>query len=265
MRLRFLSMGGNNRDMIGAYQGQFIFIDRGGVERVVFCPESVGSSATLSPGRGSIAEAPEDGGPKSGAIKLAAKPAAMPDQAMVTATASPGAGAAARAATGGPAASEVESGPKERHFRIFYGDTGCSYESLFGDVLKGAKSVELEDPYIRSPHQCQNFTRFCELVAKIGAAERIKLITGTDDPAQKREAAERFDSLKESMANFGIVFEYKFADNLHDREVRLSNGWRIKIGRGLDIYQKPESWFSIGAHDLTLRPCLETMVDVFRV
>ena len=32
MRLRFLRMGGNNRDMIGAYQGQFIFIDRGGVK-----------------------------------------------------------------------------------------------------------------------------------------------------------------------------------------------------------------------------------------
>lgn len=31
MRLRFLRLGGNNRDMIGAYQGQFIFIDRGGV------------------------------------------------------------------------------------------------------------------------------------------------------------------------------------------------------------------------------------------
>ena len=32
MRLRFLSLGGTNRDMIGAYQGQFIFIDRGGVK-----------------------------------------------------------------------------------------------------------------------------------------------------------------------------------------------------------------------------------------
>lgn len=31
MRLRFLSMGGSNREAIGAYQGQFIFIDRGGV------------------------------------------------------------------------------------------------------------------------------------------------------------------------------------------------------------------------------------------
>lgn len=31
MRLRFLGMGGSNRDVIGAYQGQFIFIDRRGV------------------------------------------------------------------------------------------------------------------------------------------------------------------------------------------------------------------------------------------
>ena len=31
-RLRFLRLGGTHRDMIGAYQGQFIFIDRGGVK-----------------------------------------------------------------------------------------------------------------------------------------------------------------------------------------------------------------------------------------
>ncbi len=31
MRLRFLRLGGTNREVIGAYQGQFIFIHRGGV------------------------------------------------------------------------------------------------------------------------------------------------------------------------------------------------------------------------------------------
>ena len=31
MRLRFLGLGGNRREVIGAYQGQFIFIDRAGV------------------------------------------------------------------------------------------------------------------------------------------------------------------------------------------------------------------------------------------
>ncbi|RZJ38868.1 MAG: hypothetical protein EON87_20265 [Brevundimonas sp.] len=31
MRLRFLRLGGNKREIVGAYQGKFIFIDRGGV------------------------------------------------------------------------------------------------------------------------------------------------------------------------------------------------------------------------------------------
>ena len=31
MRLRFLRMGGSNREVIGAYQGQYIFIERRGV------------------------------------------------------------------------------------------------------------------------------------------------------------------------------------------------------------------------------------------
>ncbi len=31
MRLRFLSLGGNQTDIIGSYQGQFLFLDRYGV------------------------------------------------------------------------------------------------------------------------------------------------------------------------------------------------------------------------------------------
>lgn len=31
MRLRFLRMGGSQQEVVGAYQGRFIFIDRGGV------------------------------------------------------------------------------------------------------------------------------------------------------------------------------------------------------------------------------------------
>ena len=42
---------------------------------------------------------------------------------------------------------------------------------------------------------------------------------------------------------------------MHDREVRFSNGWIVKIGRGLDIYQKPESWVSLEASDFSLRRC----------
>jgi len=38
-----------------------------------------------------------------------------------------------------------------------------------------------------------------------------------------------------------------------------------KIGRGLDFYQKPNNWFEIGVNDLSLRKCLETKVDIYKV
>jgi len=61
-----------------------------------------------------------------------------------------------------------------------------------------------------------------------------------------------------------VVLNVKLNENLHDREIRLDNGWVIKIGRGLDFYQKPASWFELGAHDLSLRKCLETKLDIVR-
>ena len=61
-----------------------------------------------------------------------------------------------------------------------------------------------------------------------------------------------------------VVLDVKLNENLHDREIRLDNGWVIKIGRGLDFYQKPEGWFSIGSSDFSLRKCLETKVDIFK-
>jgi ATP-dependent Lon protease len=51
----------------------------------------------------------------------------------------------------------------------------------------------------------------------------------------------------------------------HPGRSHAPNGWLIKIGRGLDFYQKPASWHEIGLHDLALRRCLETKVDIFRM
>jgi ATP-dependent Lon protease len=62
-----------------------------------------------------------------------------------------------------------------------------------------------------------------------------------------------------------VELQVKFSPNIHDREIRLDNGWVIKIGRGLDFYQQPSSLFEIGANDLSLRKCLETKVDIFRM
>jgi ATP-dependent Lon protease len=152
-----------------------------------------------------------------------------------------------------------------RHFTIHYNDTGYSYEKILGPYLAGAKVIDVEDPYIRIPHQIANFTRFCELAVKTGTTETIRLKTGSDDPTQEVEISEKLDALAEDLKQHNIRLEFTFDPHLHDRRVRPDTGWVIKIGRGFDIYQRidrPRS--GLGMNDFDLRPCLETTVDIFR-
>lgn len=72
------------------------------------------------------------------------------------------------------------------------------------------------------------------------------------------------EELKQSLLEMDVELDVKLNPRLDDRENRLDNGWVIKIGRGLDFYQKPGGWFAVGANDLSLRKCLETKADVFR-
>lgn len=229
-----------------------------GDEVVVFCPESKDAIATQEPARrrlrASEAQPPEPAEPP---------PTVQPAPVASVAQAESAAPQAAASVTP-VAAPTPTAGLKEQHFTILYGDTGYSYESIMGHYLQGAKAVVIEDPYIRLQHQIQNFVRFCETVLKAGTVKKITLITGHDDKTPLAEMAEKLEELKQSLLEVDVELEVKLNPNIHDREIRLDNGWVIKIGRGLDFYQKPESWFEVGAHDLNLRKCLETKVDIFK-
>ena len=154
--------------------------------------------------------------------------------------------------------------PNESHFTIHYGAVGFSYESIMDQYLVGAKSIEIEDPYIRATHQIQNFVRFCEAIVKYPNIKTIRLITSFDESTDIKDMSEKLDEVKQSLLELDIDLKLKVNENLHDREIRIYNGWIIKIGRGLDFYQKPDSWFGIGTNDLSLRKCLETKVDIFK-
>jgi len=218
-----------------------------GEEVVVFCPESKDAPATQEPTRRRLHQT--DGQPAEVVgVQSSAQPATTVSPASTLNT-----------------AEKTSIEQKERHFTIHYGDTGYSYESIFGPYLQGAKSVVVEDPYIRLPHQIQNFVRFCETVLRAGTVKKISLITSYDDKTQLADIAEKLDELKESLLEWDVELEVKLNPNMHDREIRIDNGWVIKIGRGLDFYQKPGGWFEVGANDLSLRKCLETKVDIFRL
>ena len=211
-----------------------------GEEVVVFCPESKDALATQEPARRRLRQTDE-----RPAEAVEVQPAAAYSPAVPTP----------------PSPAEL----REQHYTILYGDTGYSYDSIIGPYLRGAKSVVIEDPYIRLQHQIQNFVRFCETVVKAGTVKKISLTTGYDDKIQLATITEKLDELRQSLLELDIELEVQFNPNMHDREIRIDNGWVIKIGRGLDFFQKPGGWFEVGVHDLSLRKCLETKVDIFRI
>jgi ATP-dependent Lon protease len=221
-----------------------------GLEVVVYCPESKDAAATQEPTRRRL--------------NVSMQPEAQPDEREAPSNRTPEVSNNQAPATPRETSSSQPQA-REQHFTIMYGDTGHSYESIIGPYLFGAKAVVIEDPYIRLQHQIQNFVRFCETVLKSGTVKKIDLVTGYDDRTQLAEIHDKLDDLKQSLLEVDVILDVRLNPNIHDREIRLDNGWVIKIGRGLDFYQRPMSWFEVGVHDLSLRKCLETKVDIYKV
>jgi ATP-dependent Lon protease len=252
-----------------------------GREVVVYCPESKDARATQQPTRKGLDGLAEVADQQASAVDKqprADRPELATPAVMASATEdalrvepSPPAEAPVAASTIDSAEAEAQAAPRaprpsplaEQHYTIRYGDTGYSYEAIMADYLQGASKVVVEDPYIRMPHQVQNFVRFCEMVVGLSTIRHIRLVTGYDDTIQRADAEAKLADLAQSLLELDIVLEVAFDGNLHDREIRLDNGWVIKIGRGLDFYQRPTTWYDIGSSDVRLRKCLETKVDIF--
>lgn len=221
-----------------------------GEEIIVRCPETIGALATLEPSKPSISGDDEDSA-EAATVALEAKKSSTIVEPVV------------------PSAATIPTAPveeelKEQHFKINYGATGYSYESIVLPYLRKAKSIVIEDPYIRAKHQLNNFVRFCEAVIKQPSIDNITLVTSYDDSTNIQEMAEALKDLQQSLLEMDVKLDIQVNENLHDREIRIDNGWTVKIGRGLDFFQKPDSWFGVGVNDLSLRKCLETSIDIFK-
>ena len=215
-----------------------------GREVVVNCPETKGVAATLEPARRTL----------SG---KASRPKIVETKEPETETHK----SAVSSDVAQTAKAEI---PEERHYTIAYGDVGHTYDTIIGPYLAKAKKVSIEDPYIRAPHQIANFVRFCETVVKSPTVREIHLLTGYDENTDLAGVESKIEELKQSLLERDVVLSVEIDSKLHDREIRIDDRWIVKIGRGLDFYQRPEGWFTIGANDFSLRPCLETKVDIFR-
>jgi len=145
------------------------------------------------------------------------------------------------------------------------GEKGISYARLFLPYLRGAKKIKVVDPYLRYQYQIRNFFNFCECAAPEQGKLSVDLITGADTNEQEVTLSLEFHELKENLAQDRVTLSYDFDRNQHDRSIQTDTGWRITLGRGLDIFRKPEGRFTLGFVGQSKRECKATTITYTKI
>ncbi|XP_058456809.1 MIT domain-containing protein 1-like [Malaya genurostris] len=147
---------------------------------------------------------------------------------------------------------------------VVEGATGYNYERVFGKYFTDeVKEILIEEPYVREHHQLCNVVMFCELaVSNCRNLKFIKLLT-VREQKNNDEQNRAFSILKDSLKTQGVEFFVEYSEHMHDRQVILSNGYIVKIGRGLNYFKPSSSKYCLGAFNYHFRPCRETNIDVF--
>ena len=97
--------------------------------------------------------------------------------------------------------------------------------------------------------------------------EKIELhvVTWNEPDEMINESTENFDEITETVFDMGIKLTYEFNPNTHDRFIQSDNGWKIILGRGLDVYQKPEGRFNIAGLRQDKRQCKTCEITYVKV
>jgi len=152
------------------------------------------------------------------------------------------------------------------HRTIRDNQSSVSYEKLFGEYLEGATEYIIRDPYIRLPYQIRNFMELCKLIAETKNEDdevKIHLITFNDEEFLEN-AKQAFNEITDSLLNMGIEFSYEFSEAQHDRSIEMNNGWKIILGRGLDIWQKTNGRYDMAEYYQEKRICKEFDLTVVK-
>ncbi|XP_068148556.1 MIT domain-containing protein 1 [Drosophila tropicalis] len=150
------------------------------------------------------------------------------------------------------------------HICIKDNDIGYDYDDIFGQYLDD-KTIEilLEEPYMTQNYQYQNLVRFLELTAvKCKNMKYFRLVT-KEDTKNLDQQKTNIGQIKADLERRNITCSVKYEESLHDRRIYLSNGFIIKIGRGLHFYKPSNPLYSIGLVNYKFRKCLQTDVDIW--
>ena len=152
---------------------------------------------------------------------------------------------------------------QEKSMTFRMGQTGVSYEKLFAPYMRDAKVITVEDPYIRASWQIKNFMEFALMLINTRSVDDLKLNLVTNEEEEKiPDLIDKLDDIKDDLASYGIEFEYKLRD-FHDRCIKTDTGWTIMLGRGLDMFEKYNT-YSIASSRQDMRKCKEFMVTFMK-
>ena len=159
---------------------------------------------------------------------------------------------------------EVAKGVEINRFQLEPGQkiirdnqSGISYDNAFGSYLLNATNIKITDPYIRLPYQLRNFMELAKLISEKkepNSEIKLHLITSNNEDYIEN-AKDAFEQMRYSLESMGIIFSYEFDDFIHDRSIDMDNGWKIILGRGLDIWQKTGGWYDINEYVQEQRLC----------
>lgn len=134
--------------------------------------------------------------------------------------------------------------------------TGISYKKLFSNYLRGASNITIQDPYIRMYYQFKNLLEFCIMLGNNKDPEdqiNLEVVTWNNEEYLE-DSKLSLEELAQNVESIGINLTFRFEQH-HDRFIAADNGWKITLGRGLDIFEKIEERFSVADLDQTKRKC----------
>ena len=141
----------------------------------------------------------------------------------------------------GPPSTELLPQLFEGHREFQENQRGVSYETLLMPYLRGANNITIVDPYIRLPHQGRNLV---DLLAMLAASKdpadeiTVTLVTKEVRGEHEQQHLLMLKDIQDSTASAGIQFTVSWDETIHDRSIRTDHGWKLLLGRGLDIFQK---------------------------
>ncbi len=147
---------------------------------------------------------------------------------------------------------------------------GISFDALFGAYVRGAKRIEITDPYLRHFYQIRNLMELLETVVKFqedGEETAVHVVTIQDEFGENQ--MEYFQRIERACEAVGIQFSVSFDldGQIHARHIVTDHGWKISLDRGLDVFQRYEmnDAFDFANRVQGKRPCKGFEVTYLRL